>query len=242
MIEKIINDYSLYIFKDQEELTLRTSSFISNEISNVLKKKERFQLCLCGGSTPKDVYKLLSKESIPWEKVDVFLGDERCVMPSSSESNTLMIKQTLLKNLGSKSNFYEIFKETNTTDEIYKDLFKEELKKRCAGVPPSFDFTLLGLGDDGHTASLFPFKEINESDEYVIFSEGKGIKRISLTPKILSASSQMAFLLKGSNKQIALKRLIDIHESSKRTPAKLIKSKRNIIIFCDLESSKKLSI
>ena len=67
------------------------------------------------------------------------------------------------------------------------------IRDRCDGQPPSFDLTLLGLGDDGHTASLFPYQKDNNADDLVIFNEGKGLKRISLTPKVLSASSDYIF-------------------------------------------------
>ena len=116
------------------------------------------------------------------------------------------------------------------------------LNGEYSGNPISFDLTLLGLGDDGHTASLFPFESNNNADELVIFSFGKGIKRISLTPKILSLSKKVIFLVVGVSKQTALKRLIDEMESSERTPAKLIKPDSQIIIFSDLEASKGLTI
>ena len=75
-----------------------------------------------------------------------------------------------------------------------------------------------------------------------IFSEGKGLKRISLTPKVLSSSSKTIFLVSGASKQLALKRLLDKNESQERTPSKLVKSSGQILIFCDEESSKELLI
>ena len=114
--------------------------------------------------------------------------------------------------------------------------------EKCNGQPPSFDLTLLGLGDDGHTASLFPYQKDNNADDLVIFNNGKGLKRISLTPKVLSASLNIIFLVSGASKQLALQRLLDKDESQERTPSKLIKSSNQISIFCDEESSKELSI
>ena len=91
MIEKIIGNYHLIIFKDKSELSIKVSAYISDRINTILNAKDRFQFCVCGGSTPKDIYNLLSEKELNWEKVDVFLGDERCVNPNSDESNTLMI-------------------------------------------------------------------------------------------------------------------------------------------------------
>ncbi len=239
MIEKSFDGYKLHVYKDKLELSSEVNKFIEKQIIQTTKYKNRFQFCVSGGSTPKSVYHLLSKSDIGWDKVDIFLGDERCVDPDSESSNSLMLKNSLLKNFGSKAFFYEIFSGKNLDDNISKKLLISKLYEKCNGNPPSFDLTLLGLGDDGHTASLFPYQK-NNTEELVIFNEGKGLKRISLTPKVLSASSMIIFLVSGASKQLALKRLLDKNESEERTPSKLIKSSNQISIFCDEESSKEL--
>ena len=108
-IEKSKNGYSLSIYKDKSELSLAVFKYIENQIIQTLKNKDRFKFCVSGGSTPKSVYQLLSKSDIAWEKVDIFLGDERCVDPDSELSNSLMLKNSLLTNYGSSlflRNFY----------------------------------------------------------------------------------------------------------------------------------------
>ena len=244
MIEKSFDEYNLYIYKDKLELSSNVSNFIENQIIQSIKIKDRFQFCVSGGSTPKSVYQLLSKRDIEWEKVDIFLGDERCVDPKSELSNSLMLRNSLLTEFGSKAFFYEIFSDIKVDDNISKKLLISKLIEKCNSNsnPPSFDLTLLGLGDDGHTASLFPYQKNNNADDLVIFNEGKGLKRISLTPKVLSGSTNIMFLVSGASKQLALKRLLDKNESLERTPSKLIKSSNPISIFCDEESSKELLI
>jgi len=242
MIKKSLEGYNLYIYKNKLELSSNVSIYIENQINKTLNIKNRFQFCVSGGSTPKSVYENLSKLDISWDKVDVFLGDERCVDPNSELSNSLMLRNSLLKNYGSKAYFYEIFNDSNIEDYISKKLLITKLYEKCSNDPPSFDLTLLGLGDDGHTASLFPYKKNNNIDDLVIFNEGNGLKRISLTPKVLSCSSNIIFLVSGSSKRTALKRLLDKNESSERTPSKLINSTNQISIFCDEDSSKELSI
>ena len=242
MIQKVKNGYNLNIYKDKLELSKAVFKFIETQIIHTLKKKDRFKFCVSGGSTPKAVYKLLSNSDLGWDMVDVFLGDERCVNPNSELSNSLMLKNSLLTNFGSKAFFYEIFNDLKVDDEAIKNLFISKLFEKCGSNPPSFDLTLLGLGDDGHTASLFPYQKNNNVDDFVIFNEGKGLKRISLTPKVLSASSEIVFLVSGASKKNALERLLDEKESTDRTPSKLIKSINQISIFCDQESAKELEI
>ena len=242
MIQKVKNGYVLNIYKDKLELSKAVFEFIENLIVHTLNKKDRFKFCVSGGSTPKSVYQLLSNSDLRWDKVDIFLGDERCVDPNSELSNSLMLKNSLLTNFGSKAFFYEIFKDLKADDETIKNLLISKLFEKCGSNPPSFDLTLLGLGDDGHTASLFPYQKNNNVNDFVIFNEGKGLKRISLTPKVLSSSSQIVFLVSGVSKKIALERLLDEKEPPDRTPSKLIKSFNQISIFCDQESANEIEI
>ena len=242
MIKHSINGYNLNIYKDKLELSSAVFNVIESQIIHTLKTKDRFKFCVSGGSTPKSVYQLLSRSDIGWEKVDGFLGDERFVDPDSELSNSLMLKNSLLTNYGAKAFFYEIFSDLNTNEEAIKKLFISKLLEKCGTNPPAFDLTLLGLGDDGHTASLFPYQPNNNVDDFVIFNEGKGLKRISLTPKVFSASSKIIFLVSGASKKLALKRLLDEKESNDRTPSKLIKSSNQISIFCDQESAKEFLI
>jgi len=241
MIKKEINSYSIFVFDNKIELTSYLTEYISNKIKNSLKVNDRFKFCVCGGSTPKVIYEKLSNVDLSWQDVDIFLGDERCVNPLSDESNTNMLRNSLLKNYASKAFFCEVFKNNEFNDELAKQLYLKTLKEKCDGNPPIFDLSLLGLGDDGHTASLFPYKHINNND-LIITSFGKGLKRISLTPKVISASSEIAFLVTGVSKNLALKRLIDNNESTERTPARLIKSNSKILVFCDSDASNELPI
>jgi len=127
MIEKVKNGYTIYIYKDKLELSKAVFKFIESQIVHTLKNKERFKFCVSGGSTPKSVYQLLSNSNLKWDFVDVFLGDERCVDPNSELSNSLMLKNSLLTNFGSKAFFYEIFNDLNADDEATKNLLISKL-------------------------------------------------------------------------------------------------------------------
>ena len=241
MIEKNIDKYTFFIFENKFKLASYLTEYISNKIKVSLNINDRFKFCVCGGSTPRAIYEKLSNVNLSWQDVDIFLGDERCVDPRSDKSNTNMLKNSLLMNYASKAFFCEIFNNKDLNDDLAKGQYLKTLKEKVVGNPPIFNLTLLGLGDDGHTASLFPYQDIND-DELIITSFGKDLKRISLTPKIISASSEIAFLVTGTSKNLALKRLIDKKESSKRTPAKLINSNSKILIFCDSDASNELAI
>ena len=143
MIEKVKNGYILNIYKDKLELSSQVSKFIESQIIHTLQKKDRFKFCVSGGSTPKSVYQLLSNTNLSWDKVDIFLGDERCVDPNSESSNSLMLKISLLKNFGSQAFFYEIFSDLKADDESIKDLFISKLFEKCGSSTPSFDLTLV---------------------------------------------------------------------------------------------------
>ena len=127
MIEKVKNGYTLNIYEDKLELSTAVFRFIESKIIHTLKKKDRFKFCVSGGSTPKSVYQLLSNSDLRWDMVDVFLGDERCVDPNSELSNSLMLKNSLLTNFGSKAFFYEIFNDLKGDDEAIKNQFISKL-------------------------------------------------------------------------------------------------------------------
>ena len=145
MIEKVQNGYTVNIYKDQLELSTAVFKFIESYIIHTLKNKDRFKFCVSGGSTPKSVYQLLSKSNLKWDFVDVFLGDERFVNPNSELSNSLMLRNSLLTNFGSKAYFYEIFNDLNADDEATKNKFIFKLFEKCGSNPPSFDLTLFCL-------------------------------------------------------------------------------------------------
>ena len=118
------------------------------------------------------------------------------------------------------------------------EAFEQTLRQLCPGDPPVLDLILLGLGDDGHTASLFPGSEAaGVSDRPVAVGEGKGLERITLTAPVLSAARQVVFLVGGKGKQEALRRLLDPSESPLRTPAKLVQPRTPVLVLADVDAA-----
>ena len=185
-------------------------------ISVVLDQRDRAQIALSGGTTPAAAYRFLNAEHLPWNRVDVVLGDERWVPQDDPASNARMLRETLLAQggAGSEASFHPVPTELESPQRSI-DAFESSVRQLCAGDPPVFDLILLGLGDDGHTASLFPGTSATQvQDRAVTLGDGKGMARITLTAPVLSAARQVMVLVSGAGKRQALGRLLDPGESA----------------------------
>ncbi len=231
--------YDLQVSEDKNCLALVASDLIAQIIELTLRKKSRAKIALCGGSTPKAAYSLLGKKNLQWNNVDLFLGDERWVDNESQDSNSFLLNNSLFKegNLSRSASFFSVSTtELASPEESAKD-YERILKQNFPENPPRFDLILLGLGDDGHTASLFPgSNSLFVRDSLITVGEGKGHKRITFTSKLLSSADKVVFLISGSAKQTALKRLLDQSESWERTPAKLVVCNSEIIVLADKDA------
>ena len=231
--------YEIHVSEDKNSLAHEASELISQIIESILENKSRAKIALCGGSTPKVAYSLLGKKNINWRNVDLFLGDERWVDSSSQDSNCFLLNNSLFQegNPSLEASFFSVSTvELPSPEESAKD-YEKILKKNLDGNPPRFDLILLGLGDDGHTASLFPGSDaLFVRDDLITVGEGKGHKRITFTSKLLNSTDNVVFLISGSAKQVALKRLLDQSESWERTPAKLVAPSSKIIVLADKDA------
>ena len=231
--------YDIQVSEDKDSLAFNASELIAQIIQTTLKNKTRAKIALCGGSTPKAAYCLLGKKNLDWSKVDLFLGDERWVDNESQDSNCFLLNHSLFKegNSSQEASFFSVSTiELPSPEESAKD-YARIIKMNLGGDPPKFDLILLGLGDDGHTASLFPGSDaLLVRDDLITVGEGKGHKRITFTSKLLNSTDNVVFLVSGSAKQTALKRLLDQSESWERTPAKLVSISSKIIVLTDKDA------
>jgi len=159
-----------------------------------------FKLVLAGGTTPKRIYELLAEHQQQWSKWQLFIGDERCLDKQDVERNSVMIEQTLLNKINfPTANFHpikaELGPEQGAAD--YAQTIKDYLP---------FDLTLLGIGEDGHTASLFPGHEHNDSElTHAVYNSPKApAERVSLSSLTLARSEQVMILVTGSGKKTAV--------------------------------------
>jgi len=232
--------YRIERVQDPQDLARRAAEHVATAIDLALDQRDRAQIALSGGSTPARAYEQLGHEHLPWDRVDVVLGDERWVAADDPSSNALMLRNTLLKEgqPGRRACFHPVPTVDLASPEASADAFADLVSQICSGHPPVFDLMLLGLGDDGHTASLFPGTEAPAvRDRWTTIGRGKGLDRITLTAPVLSAARQVVFLVSGEGKREALARLLDPAESPERTPAKLVQPASEIVVIADQAAS-----
>lgn len=181
--------------------------------SEAARSRGRFAVALAGGSTPRRMYELLGTaplcELVPWAVVHVFWGDERCVPPHDDRSNYRLAERSLLRHVPlTERTIHRIRGEiepdaaASEYDRLLRDFFK--------GESATFDLVLLGLGADGHTASLFPGALPDDSDGWAAAVRPAGLEtaRVTLTPAVLNASRRVLFLVSGADKSAALRRVL----------------------------------
>ncbi|GAB5490116.1 MAG: 6-phosphogluconolactonase [Phototrophicaceae bacterium] len=206
---------NLKILPDKQALIQYTAERIVRMITATLEVNERFSLALSGGSTPQPVYKMLAEQFdqyLDWSRIHLFFGDERAVPPDNDQSNYHMVKETLLDHINiPEENIHRMQGELEP--QIAAEAYEADIKSFFGNEDSYFDLNLLGMGDDGHTASLFPHTDaLHEGDKLVIAHHvtAKGdLWRISQTYPTILKSSNIMFLVSGEGKAEALKAVFE---------------------------------
>jgi 6-phosphogluconolactonase len=235
--------YKLEVATSPDQLARRCAELIGCSLDLALDQRDRAQIALSGGTTPAEAYRLLNQERLPWNRVDVVLGDERWVPASDPASNARMLAETLLSPAGPghSARFHPVPTQLPTA-QASAEAFEQHVRQLCPGDPPVFDLILLGLGEDGHTASLFPgTAATRELERSVTVGAGKGLERITLTAPVLSAARQVILLVGGAAKRQALQRLLDPQESPERTPARLVQPRTPVLVLADAAAAEGLA-
>ncbi|MEB3322800.1 MAG: 6-phosphogluconolactonase [Synechococcaceae cyanobacterium] len=230
--------YHLTVAPTADDLARQAAEQVASGIDLALAERDRAQIALAGGSTPMATYRRLGAEHLPWERVDVLLGDERWVPADDPASNARMIAATLLDQPPARRARFHPVPTDREDPEAGAAAYAELIAQLCPGDPPRFDVVLLGLGEDGHTASLFPHSPaLGVSDRSVTVGEGKGLARLTLTAPVLSAARRVIFLVSGEGKREALRRLMDPQEPAERTPARLVRPVGEVVILADADAA-----
>lgn len=198
----------------------------------------RFSVALSGGNTPRGLYELLAREnstSLPWDRIHIFFGDERHVPPDGPDSNYRMVRETLLAKVPiPESNVYRVRAElaAQAAADDYEKQVREFFRLQ-PGEWPRFDLILLGMGDDGHTASLFPgTPAVQETTRLVVANrvEKLNSERITLTLPVLNHAANVIFLVSGAGKAQIMKEVF-APENSHRFPAGSVHPDRGRLLW-----------
>jgi 6-phosphogluconolactonase len=223
-----------------QELFAAAAEEVVRAAEEAVAARGRFTIALSGGSTPKSLFNLLAtnaRTTLPWDRMFFFWGDERHVPPTDAESNYRMADEAMLSKIPvAAGNVFRIATE-NPDAAAAADAYEQTLRKFFQLGPgefPRFDLILLGMGPDGHTASLFPgTAALQEKSRLVVANWVEKLKasRITLTLPVLNAARCVAFLVSGTDKADALKAVLEGDAPGEQYPSKLVKPSDGKLIW-----------
>ena len=217
---------ALKIYDTPADVAHALAQTVVDEAAQAIAQHGRFAISLAGGTTPKAAYILLAQafsSAIDWTKAEIFFGDERCVPPDHDQSNFKTANDAFLRALAIP---VERIHRMRGEDEPASAAaaYREELIDTLGPIP-RFDLVMLGMGPDGHTASLFPgIDPLTDNDELVrsVYSESQKQWRITLTPAVLNASRAVVFAAEGSGKAQTLKDVREGPYQPSKYPSQII--------------------
>ena len=233
------------IYKDKQEVAER----FSNYFADFVRGKEIVHVALSGGSTPKLIFDVLAEDfgnDIDWNTIHFYWGDERCVPPDNEQSNYKMTLEHLFSKIEvPKENIHRVLGENDPIGEAmrYANLLEINLD-RVEGIP-QFDLVILGMGDDGHTASIFPHEiDLWDAQDHCVVAThpDSGQKRVSINGTVINTAKEIVFLVTGENKAEKVDEIHNQKEGYKKYPAALVNPKSGKLIwFMDSEAASQLS-
>jgi 6-phosphogluconolactonase len=233
MTTKAKTKKTIKVFKTLDEINQFAADKFISIGNNLIKKTGRFTVALPGGSTPKSLYQLLGSDQynskIDWEKVYFFIGDDRDVSPISASSNYKMINESLFNELKiPATNIFRWHTEIINAPEVAQSYERSLIKffELEEGEFPKFDLIFLGMGDDGHTASLFPFTDALKINDQLVsanYVEKINATRLTFTFPTINNATNIIFLISGKEKSEALKEVHEGIPNCDKFPAQCIK-------------------
>lgn len=218
----------LHIQKDPTAVSHELAEWITSNIETTLQSKDRFTWVVTGGNSPKLLYELLAaapyRERIDWSKLHIFWGDERAVPYDDSRNNARMTFEQLLSHVPVVKEQVHIMK-TDISPEASAADYEKILHGYFGNEGATFDLVLNGMGDDGHTLSLFPGTAvIHEMTAWVksFFLQAQDMYRITLTAPVVNRAHKVAFLTFGANKAHALQEVLKGSRNVDRYPSQII--------------------
>ena len=217
------------VYPDLESLSRAAAALLVTQANLAVAARGRFSVALAGGATPRRTYELLAapplKDQAPWDRVHVFWGDERCVPPDDPRSNARLAREAWLDRAPIPGHQIHPINCAPDPAAAARD-YEAQLREFFAGAPPRLDLVLLGLGHDGHTASLFPGAPVLEEKERwaaaVYVAEGD-LHRVTLTAPLINQAALVVFLVAGGAKAEVLREVLHGPRDPARLPAQLIR-------------------
>jgi len=230
---------TIKMFDDLEDMNFYLIDLFTQIILEAIEKNNKAYIALSGGSTPLSFYKDLSKQKhLDWDKIHIFFVDERMVSNLDEKSNIYQIEKFLIKPLNlKKENIHYISKDIDILDAIKE--YELDIKSFLHVEKPSFDFVLLGIGEDGHTASLFPNSNtLKEDKKFVVLASKKeeDFDRVSFSYSLINLAKNVVFLTIGENKANIIKKILLDKERS--LPAFHIRAQDNLFYILDRKAAK----
>ncbi|MBI5593426.1 MAG: 6-phosphogluconolactonase [Deltaproteobacteria bacterium] len=217
------------VFYDLDALSLGAAEFFVQQAEAAMKSRGRFVLALAGGHTPGRTYELLAqppfRSQVDWARVHIFWGDERCVPLDDLRSNARMAQDALLNHVPVPfSQIHPMMCRESPGKDAQR--YEALLRGFFSGSAPCFDLVLLGLGTNGHTASLFPHTAVlTEQERWVseLYDSEQNLYRITLTSRIINQAAAVVFLVAGADKAGVLQAVLQGPQDPMRLPAQFIR-------------------
>lgn len=237
------------VFRDLEGISLAAAKVFADAASHAINARSRFGVALSGGGTPRRLYEILAAkpyhEKIQWKAVHVFWSDERCVPPGDERSNYRMACESLLNHVPIPTgNIHPVHGELPPAESASR--YEAGLRAFFGAEPAVFDLILLGLGEDAHTASLFPRTPVlAEEERWVaeVYIPKLETNRITLTAPLINHARQVIFLVSGASKAAALHSVLEGAHQPQEFPAQLIRpGERPPLWLVDKAASHKLAM
>jgi 6-phosphogluconolactonase len=227
------------ILTTPQELFAAAAETVAQLAAEAVEDRDRFTIALSGGSTPKNLFTLLAtnaRTSLPWDRMFFFWSDERHVPPTDPDSNYRMADEAMLSKVPVPAENVFRFQAENPDAAAVAEAYEETIRKffqQESGIP-SFDLILLGMGPDGHTASLFPGTDaLQEKSRLVAANWVEKLKtsRLTFTLPLLNAARNVMFLVSGTDKAAMLKTVLEEDVPGEQYPAKLVRPTAGKLIW-----------
>lgn len=238
-------DKHVEILSDKAVLVQRALDLVLKKLQAAIAERGYFTIALSGGSTPKPLYEALAQEDLPWDKIQVFWGDERYVPPTHPDSNEGMTRTAWLNHVPIPATNVHPMPTDAADPAVAAQQYEQTLQQVFQVAPgkfPSLDVVLLGMGDDGHTASLFPHTPaLQVSDRLITVGNKDGQPRLTFTASLINQARCVVFMVAGASKQPALAQIFAPAADAAQYPARMIQPQGELWWLLDQAAGEELA-